>query len=1415
MSQVSTTRRRRLNYRALIALTVLLALGVPGLLGLRSLQTRRGKATFLREARAKFEKKDPAAALTYVNRFLEFEPANPEALDLKSLILHDSAVTEEQLSEAAQVHVRVLGLSGDPASESRLATRRRLIQLSLKIPGFEQAAEDQARELVRLLKAKGGPEAIDAPTHRLLAEALENATGIASDEAKRAALIEEARTEYETAERLAPGDVEGAVRLAALYHSRLNDDAKAAAVLDRAVAATASQPKANAQALLARAQFVIETGGDSETAEADLDKALAVDPENPEVRMTAARAALKRRDTLTARKHLQAIPESFRSGLNYRLLEGLIALTDRQPEEAIRTWRAGLVESGGANAELTWRLAQILLEVGRIEEARTLIEQCRRLEGEESPRYRYLVGLAHLKSNQPNEAIREFEAVRYKIDPMLESQLQYALGQAYEGTRNTAKALEAYQRATVVSRDWNAPWLAAASLELATDPAQAKATLRKGLALNPTDSRLLGSLARLLWSEQLKLPLAERRWAEVERILADARKFAPGDPDVALIQAEYLGAIGKPEEALGLLEAAAKLRPEAPELWLALASAAVRRTELGEALNWLDQGIAAAGPQAGFFITRATILVMKGDVTKGRDALVEGLQKCPSTQHPLLWKTLGELYQARRDLPSARAAFQAWAKLQPENPDPWIALVLVAIDEGDEANIASAIESIRKVTGEKSHYWRYVRFEDLLRDRENEPPDPARDAKRLDEAEKLVDEIRRDDPQPPLGLVLRGRLLQARGKIDEAIAAYREAVERNGGAAALNPLLALLVKEKREGDLDRLRQSYPGGPVEFDRLAAVQALRAGDKDRAEQLAAMAAQGDPQGVDLQTWRAEVLQALGKPEEAERALAALVERKPAEPAPWLKLLMLQVVQGRKAEALATVDRMRSKVKTDYPELLWAQCYRAAGDFARANESYDAALRRWPNDLGVTLSAVGFFQQSGQLDRADAVLRSVLAKDPSNALAKRKLAESLASRTGNREAWTEALKIIGPETQPDDLPDDLMTRAKIYAQSSAGPDRRKAIAILENLVAELPGLDPAHDLLARLLYAEGEKSKALDQIAKVANGPRPTPDAVLFLAALLLERNDLDAAEVQIDRLARSAPDSLPVAELRSRVLAARGKLGEAAAPLESAFAALPEGPSALDSGTKIVRALLGVNQVEAAERVARKLAESSTRGRCMLAELLASQGKSDEAAAELETAAKAGDPASAGGTALTLAATRPTETRWLDLADRHLGQAVEKSPGSVPLLEKIALVRHLQNRYEDEISTYKSMIEKNPANFLFLNNMAWTLAIHLGKPDQAIDWADQAVAKAGPKPEILDTRGVILTRLNRTDEAIRDLEAAVAESPSPSFLFHLALAYQKKGDLDQARVHRDRALEAGFTPTGLQEPERADWDAVKDL
>jgi tetratricopeptide (TPR) repeat protein len=1404
----SKRRSRRLNTRAAVILAGVLAVAVGGFFILKAIKDRSG-SPLLVQAKALLEKNQPALALGFLNTYLERSPDDLEALDLKGKILSEGVRDAGQASAAIKVHRDVLGKApDDPRWQD---TRRRLVRLCLMVPGQAQAAEAQARELIQ----RGGD---DAEAHRLLAQALE----ILSITEKKPELAEQARQEYEAAEAREPGDVGGAERLASLYRDRLEQPEKALRVLDHLVTVTEADPKKHAAALLARSRHFAAVRRMAD-AEADLNRAARDDPSDPSVRMAAAEAALQRRDTAAARAHLAAVEPAKRNELQAKVIEGMIDLVEQRPDDAIAAWKSGLVLTGGNNADLTWRLAQVLIETGRVDEAEPLITQYRRLVGGDEPdaRYRYLRGMVLLKTNRPSEAIAELEAVRYKADRTLEPMLYYALGQAYEATRVPDKALDAYSRAAGQSKEWSAPWTAAARLQsTASRSSEAIDGLRKGLALNPDDPRLLTTLAQVLCREELKKAPAKRSWGEVERVLAQASKVAPGSPELALIRSDYLTATGRPDDALATLEAATKLNPRSPEVWLARASALYLRGHNARAIEVLDQAIASAGPQAGFYTTKATLQVLKGLYADARKTLIEGEAKVVVGQKATLWRALGDFYKTQNDLASARAAYTEWARLAPDNPEPRLSLCELELTTGDDARIARAVEEVRKVGGLKSYFWRLAKIEDLTRDRPKESPDPARDARRLEEADVLAREIQQSDPQLALGYLLEGRIAERRKRPDQAAEAYEKAVERGGGQAAIVPLVAILVKQNNTAALDRIRQKVSGLPGEFDRLAAQQALSVGNKERAEELSQKALQGDPQGLDTRVWHAEVLKKLGRPEEAEKTLAELIKQKPEAPSPRLSLLMLQLGRKDSKAAAETVEGIRTHVQTEFPELLLAQCYRAVGDYAKAATYYQEAMRKRPGDVAVLSSAAQFFESIGRRDESEQVLRAVRERDPSATWATRRLALSLASRVGNRAAWEEALKLVGPERRPDDVTDDMITRATVYAHSPEPAQRRKAVAVLEEVLAQMPTLAKVHEEVGRLLMSLGEKAKAREHAAKAAEGDRAAPEAILLYAGILVDAKDLDGAETQLARLVKIDPDGLPVAEVKARILAARGKGAEGAAILEKAFADRIGAPDALEVGAKMVPLLTTLGQPEAAERVARKLEGLGPRGRCVLAEFLAGHGKGEEAEAQVREAAKT-DTAAAAATALRLAAPPGAEPRWLELA-RQLQPPDDVLKGGRPdqILGK-AMVYHREKRYDKEIEAYKALYASRPTNFTFLNNMAWTYSEEMNQPEEGLKWANESINKVGAQPDILDTRGVILTRLKRYDEAQRDLESAARDvdaNPAaytrlaPGLYYHLARLYHAQGKTDQARDYRDRAAKAGLRREMLQPSELADWGAV---
>ena len=1404
------TRSKRVNLRHLVIVGVGLVVLIPGFVALWMISNQMSAKAFLKEARTQIRKGNSNLAVSYLNRYLEIDPYDVDAMEMKSKILFDGARDEDSAREALKVHVQMI--AAKPKDPRWDEARRRMVRLNLMLQRW-RSAYVVAEQLV----------GDDAATHLLKARSMA-AVGLSE---KDNALVDSARKEYEAAEAKEPGNVEAAEELARIYRERQENPAKALKVLDQVVQNTANNPKKHSEALLARARHfassqVMERDPQAvEKASHDVDDAVREDPEGVLPRLFAAEVALQKRQPEVARQHLDAIPaerkKNLRDDLRVKNLEGLIDLAEARPEEAIQAWRKGLLEIGGNDVALTWQLAHTLLEVGRVSEAEPLINQYRRLVGGDTPdpKYLYLSALAMLKSNRPAEAAKQLEAIRSKVPRLLEPYTLYALGQAYEAMRDPARALENYQQAADGSRKWSTPWRALARLQAQVHPEDAQATLQRGLTLSPDDPELLVARAQALYTEQLKRPADRRSFGEVEQLLKQAVKVAPGTPQVALFQAEFYASNGRTEDALALLKTACGLSPRVSSLWLARVNVLVNMKRPTEALDVLTQAIKSAGPMAIFYMTKATILVRQGHLSAARQVLTEGLDQVPREQKALVWKNLGELAQGQKDYPTAISAYLRWAEFQPENPEARLALFQVALLQDDEPAMDRYIKELRDVGGENRYFWRYARIEELMRPRK-EQADTARDAARLEEASKLTREIETNDPQLALGYMLEGRLDERLKKDAEAAVAYRKALERGAGEVALNPLVALLSKLHKDDEIEKLRQTYPSLSVAIEQGAAIQAVRDGDKKRARELTEKVVEGDPRGLNTRRWEIEVLQGLGDPKEAEAKARKWIAEKPSEPTPWMLLLMLQVNAKNKAGAAETIEEIRKNVAADRPELVMAQCYRTIGETAKAADSFREAVRRWPDDFNVLSAAVGFYEQIGRRAEAEETLRQIRRRDPSNTWATRKLALSLASHQNDRAAWDEAISLVGPDPRPNDDPDDLIVRSAVYGQGADAESRKKAEEIIEGLLTELPDRADLHDQLARLRFSAGDFKGAREHAAKAAESDSAKPEAILLYATTLLSLNEISAAETQLARLDKIDPNGLPVLELKARILAVQGKGEEAANILEKAFERFAESADVEVIGKKMAQVLVSLKQLDAAERVARQAAKDSPRGHCVLAELLVVRGKLDEAADELEKVSKDGHPALAGLTALALAGQPGADTRWSALASKFRDEDAKgkaDTPKDLPGLSQLAMVHHVNKRYKDEVDTYRKMLALNPPNVLFLNNMAWTLCEELNQPEEALKTIQVVVDKVGKEPHVLDTRGVIYTRLGKYDEAVNDLEAASKElKEHASSDFHLARALLKMGKADEAAKARERALKAGLTRDRLDNAEKADWDAV---
>jgi len=120
-------------------------------------------------------------------------------------------------------------------------------------------------------------------------------------------------------------------------------------------------------------------------------------------------------------------------------------------------------------------------------------------------------------------------------------------------------------------------------------------------------------------------------------------------------------------------------------------------------------------------------------------------------------------------------------------------------------------------------------------------------------------------------------------------------------------------------------------------------------------------------------------------------------------------------------------------------------------------------------------------------------------------------------------------------------------------------------------------------------------------------------------------------------------------------------------------------------------------------------------------------------------------------------------------------------------------------------WRLSIAANPQNAISLNNLAWAL-LKREPPelDKALSLAISALRVAPDVPQVLDTRGQILAKMGRYQEAVVDLEAALgrlSEKDRPHAV--LADAYEKLGMSEMSAKHRRLTALQGPQPEVSEE------------
>jgi tetratricopeptide (TPR) repeat protein len=1453
--------KRILNLRLLVETLVVAAVLGPAIYGWYCLQVKRTAAAMLERAAELAKNKDDAAAAQYYFQYLKLRPDDAGVQVLLAETFDRAVKDERGKARAVEYYYQALGVA---EAGKRPELRRHLGELLLQLRRFA-STEEEARELLKLDKN-------DAQGCRLLALALygEVRTG-AKPRGKNAVPLGDV---FEQARRLNPTDIEIAVVLAAIYRDDpqlLNgkqqalSDAKRGRLADGVVdGMVAAQPK-SADAYLARHRYRVRYG--LPNAQDDLAAALKCGPDDRNVLLQAAQqarrdanAALRKGDAAKkdaeaawaqARKHYEHAISVAPTDETAYLGLGDLYLEQGKPARAAETWRLGLEKCNKQSIDLNLRLAELSIAEGKLDDARAALDtvsQTIEKIGTFLPRPTKLAlkrtvdllrGKLMLSRGQYCEAISLLRPVAVgqaatNAEAMQILQARQGLGRAYGAIGQWDLSAAAYEQvASLVPKSAWPRLEAAAAWTAAGRPDTAASWYEQALAIDPASKTWL-ALAQVRLQRELRLPRNRREWGPVEEALSKAKKLSEKSPaserwqlrlleaDSVLVRADTPARREQAtRECLATYGALEKDCPGVAGLLTALAAGYERLGRPAEADRVVQQIEKIKGQAAAACLMKAKLCISRKKCQEAREALAAGLKTLPPASHPALQSELVRVAMYENKFDVAR---EQLLKLHDSNPAAIEWLIQLAEFDFETAKFAELErweKELQAIEGPEGVFWQYYKSRRLLAQADN-----AKDAN-LVLASELQSHVQNQRPTWSKAHLLRGLLWEARGKFDEAIEAYQEAIrlgERQ--SLAYERLVSLLTQADRLAEADhylRLLQDQIAASETLSTLEIAVASRRGQTDRALEAARRGAERRPKDPLAHLWLGQMFLADGKTAEAEASLKKAVDLAPGDARTLGGLFQFYARTGRPDRAREILPKIveNPKLADVQRATILAVGYDLLGDKKQAEANYRRAAEVAVDDPSPQIQLAGYLLRARVDDRAEPerLLRETVRRWPDSSLARQMLAELLMDRGGEPQ-WREALQLVeqvGKDRQMLDV--DRRAQALILARRGGRENLNKARQIFEELVGDARKAQ-ASDLarLAQLYEGENKFDLARQQYLKLLSRDNPSAAHLAAYIELLLRHDRFAEAAEWLAKLEAIRPDDLGVAQLRSRCLHGQGKDKEIEPLVESLAQKLLKRPAKdtnpektkqreAELALRVGSLYLAVNQSQAAERWYRRLVESAPKRYDVLAAALAQQGRMREAIELCQKAAQSDKSANPSlALAMILLMGKPSKEDF-QLAEPTLGAAAADHKDKAELLSVLASVRVVQQRVDDAAGLYRSVLKLKPTDVQTLNNLATLLGEQPSTRQEAIQYIDRAIQIVGPQPGLLDTKGMILVFDGKADKAVPLLqEAAATPQSDPRFHFHLAVACDRVGNVEKARTALKTACQGELTGQVLTPTDR---------
>ena len=539
-----------------------------------------------------------------------------------------------------------------------------------------------------------------------------------------------------------------------------------------------------------------------------------------------------------------------------------------------------------------------------------------------------------------------------KIDPK-DADAYFLFGRVEEKEKNWRNAVSLYQEVVQLVPDHTGALITPAKYYLeARLTEQVVKTADKVLAKDPQHPQA-NALKIAVLAVEGKLPDAMNK--------AEAlRSQFPAEPDVAILLATLYSQQQRYRDAEATLQRALDAHPKDMDLLNNLNTILVQAKDLAGAETVARRMIEAEPTLFDHRLRLARFFDAQGAHEKAESVLREAIMLDPNSEERRL--LLADYLSTRKDPRAAEQALLEAATQLPHSTKIQFGLAALYLKSGLDAKAREQYVALVKDYKEKP-----AGFEAKVKLAEMDLI-----AGKQAEAERLVQEVLKENPRSSDGLILSGRMALARRNGKDAVQAFRTVLHDQPELATVHFLLGQAYLLTGENNLAK---------ESFEHAVA---LYPGQVDARRSLAALESQS------------------GRHEQARARLDDLLKQRPNDLAALDMLIMVDLVTKNWVEAERTLERLRTASKESAVAIMAeGRLRQAQGQHDKASVAYERATALAPNDPEPLLSLVKLDVAQGHADRAKTRLDALLATRPDHLFGHGLLGEVLALSGHPQEA------------------------------------------------------------------------------------------------------------------------------------------------------------------------------------------------------------------------------------------------------------------------------------------------------------------------------------------------------------------------------------------------------------------------------